>query len=127
MQVMKEENQIKQVCERFGLKGEYRYYKVINSGHINTTYCVYYFRDGEVKDYILQKVNTYLFKNPIEVMENISSVTEFIRAKIKQKKETSCIILKRKTGNIISLPKMGIFGGAVDTLMIPFVSSIRTI
>ena len=86
---MKEENQIKQVCERFGIKGEYLYYKVVNSGHINTTYCVYFSRNGELKDYILQKVNTYVFKNPIEVMDNISSVTEFIRAKIKQKQATA--------------------------------------
>ena len=86
---MKEETQIKQVCEKFAIQGEYLYYKVVNSGHINTTYCVYYFRDGAIKDYIFQKVNTYVFKNPIEVMENISSVTEFIRAKIKKEKGTA--------------------------------------
>ena len=77
------EERILQVCRIFNLKGEYRSFEVLNSGHINTTYCVYYFRDGEIKDYILQKVNTYVFKNPIEVMENISSVTEYVRAKIK--------------------------------------------
>ncbi len=83
------ENQIKQVCDRFGLKGEYRSYEVINSGHINTTYRVYFFRDGVIKDYILQRVNTYVFQNPVGVMDNISSVTEFIRAKIKAKQATA--------------------------------------
>ena len=63
---MKEEIQIKQVCEKFAIQGEYLYYKVVNSGHINTTYCVYFFRNGGIKDYILQKVNTYVFKNPIQ-------------------------------------------------------------
>ena len=77
------EERILEVCRIFNLKGEYRYFEVLNSGHINTTYCVYFFRDGELKDYILQKVNTYVFKNPIEVMENIASVTEYVRAKIK--------------------------------------------
>ena len=77
------EAKILDVCRVFNIRGEYRYFEVINSGHINTTYCVYFFRNGELKDYILQKVNTYVFKNPIEVMENISSVTEYIRAKIK--------------------------------------------
>ena len=66
-----EEKQILEVCKRFNLAGEYRYYEVLNSGHINTTYCVYYFRDNMIKDYILQRVNTYVFKNPVEVMENI--------------------------------------------------------
>lgn len=81
--------EIKSVCARFALKGEYLRYELINSGHINTTYRVYFFRDGEEKDYILQKVNTFVFKNPVEVMENISSVTEFIRRKIKQKQATA--------------------------------------
>ena len=84
-----EELTILEVCKRFALQGEYRYYEVINSGHINTTYRVYFFRDNEIKDYILQKVNTFVFKNPEEVMENISTVTEYIRAKIKQKQPTA--------------------------------------
>ncbi len=84
-----EEKQIIEVCGRFGLKGEYRSCEVINSGHINTTYRVYFFRDGEIKDYILQRVNTYVFQDPVSVMENISAVTEFIRAKIKQKQATA--------------------------------------
>lgn len=85
----REEQTIIEVCKRFNLKGEYRYYEVLNSGHINTTYCVYFFRDNEIKDYILQKVNTFVFKNPEEVMENIASVTEFVRAKIKEKQPTA--------------------------------------
>ncbi len=83
------EKQILEVCRRFNLQGEYRSYQVLNSGHINTTYQVFFFRDGELKDYILQRVNTYVFQDPVSVMENISSVTEFIRAKIKQKQTTA--------------------------------------
>ena len=84
-----EEKKIREVCDRFQIAGEYRSYEVINSGHINTTYCVYFFRHGELKDYILQKVNTYVFQDPISVMGNISLVTEFIRKKIKQKQATA--------------------------------------
>ncbi len=79
----KEEKQIIEVCEKFDIQGEYRRYERINSGHINTTYCVYFERHGELKDYILQRVNTYVFKDPVAVMENISQVTEYIREKIK--------------------------------------------
>ena len=81
--MQQEESQILEVCRRFGLKGEYKYYEVINSGHINSTYKVFFFRDGEMKDYIVQRVNTYVFQNPLDVMENIAQVTEYIRAKIK--------------------------------------------
>ena len=74
---------IEAVCRNFSIEGEYRSYEQVTSGHINKTYKVYFYRDGEVKDYILQRVNTYVFKNPVEVMNNIISVTEYIRAKIK--------------------------------------------
>ena len=77
------DREIKAVCEQFLIAGEYRSYETINSGHINTTYRVYYFRHGELKDYILQRVNTFVFRDPVGVMENISSVTEYIRSKIK--------------------------------------------
>ena len=83
------EQQIKEVCDKFCIKGEYRGFEVVNSGHINMTYRVFYFRNGEIKDYILQRVNTYVFKDPIGVMDNISSVTEFIRQKIKKVKGTA--------------------------------------
>ena len=74
---------IEALCRKFGIEGAYRSYEKVTSGHINKTYKVYFYRDGEVKDYILQGVNTYVFKNPIEVMNNIISVTEYIRSKIK--------------------------------------------
>ena len=84
-----EEKNIRAVCEKFQIAGEYRFFEVITSGHINTTYRVYFFRNGELKDYILQRVNTYVFQDPVSVMQNISMVTEFIRAKIKQKQATA--------------------------------------
>ena len=79
----REEELIVSVCAKFEIRGEYRGYEIVNSGHINTTYRVYFWRNGGLKDYILQRVNTYVFRDPVAVMENISAVTEFIRAKIK--------------------------------------------
>ena len=35
-----ETGEIKSVCEKFAIKGEYLRYELINSGHINTTYRV---------------------------------------------------------------------------------------
>ncbi len=84
-----EEKQIIEVCQRFQIAGEYHSFTTINSGHINSTYLVRYYRDGKEKDYILQRINTYVFQDPVGVMDNISSVTEFIRAKIKEKQPTA--------------------------------------
>lgn len=46
------------------------------NGHINDTYRV------EGSKYILQRINTSIFKNPQELMTNIENVTAFLRKKI---------------------------------------------
>ncbi len=73
----------------FGIEGEYVGFEQIKTGNINQTYLVTYHRDGEDKKYIIQKVNTYVFKNPEGVMQNIERVTEHIRAKVKETAETA--------------------------------------
>lgn len=78
-----DEKKIREICDEFSIAGEFVSYEMVTNGHINTTYKVYFRRNGELKDYIVQKINTYVFKNPVEVMENISSVTEYVRKKIK--------------------------------------------
>ena len=77
------EAKVLEALSRFAITGEYSHCEVLHGGHINETYRVYFIRNGELKDYILQRVNTYVFKTPVEMMENIVSVTEYIRAKIK--------------------------------------------
>lgn len=80
---------LKQVGELFGLEGEFKSVEVIKTGNINQTYLVTYFRENEDKKYIIQKVNTYVFKHPEEVMQNIERVTEHIRAKVKETEGTA--------------------------------------
>ena len=46
-------------------------------GHINDTFVA-----DSTPRYILQRVNTSIFKNPDELMENIVAVTEHLRKKI---------------------------------------------
>ena len=47
------------------------------NGHINDTYIT------NTKNYILQRINTNIFKNPDELMQNIENVTKHIRCKMK--------------------------------------------
>lgn len=76
-------NFIEDICREFGIEGDFKYFETLTNGHINTSFKVYFYRDGEMKDYCLQRINSYVFKNPQAVMENISNVTEYIRDKIK--------------------------------------------
>lgn len=71
-----------EVGEKFRLEGELESYELITHGNINTTYCVAY--KNPDKRYIFQKVNTYVFHAPVEIMKNIDLVTEHIRAKNKK-------------------------------------------
>ena len=73
---------LKSVGEKFRLKGSIYSYDTITHGNINSTYKVTYVEDDHsLKSYLFQKVNTVVFKNPIEIMENIDHVTTHIRNK----------------------------------------------
>ncbi len=45
------------------------------SGHINDTYCAWYNQAGLRIRYIHQRINHHVFKNPVQVMENVARVT----------------------------------------------------
>lgn len=67
------------VISQFDFDGELLNCCSYGSGHINDTYLLEY--DNGVK-VILQKMNTYIFKKPVELMENIMNVTSYLRNKI---------------------------------------------
>ena len=69
----------------FGFGPSCSYVKPFGEGHINETYAVY--MPGSrmhVPRYVLQRVNIHVFKNPAQVMENIFSVTEYLREVIRK-------------------------------------------
>lgn len=75
-------SRLKEVGKKFKLFGELFSYEPITMGNINSTYKVTYDRgDGVFKSYLFQRVNTHVFKNPVEIMENIDRVTSHIREK----------------------------------------------
>ncbi|HHY81239.1 MAG TPA: aminoglycoside phosphotransferase family protein [Clostridiales bacterium] len=64
----------------FDFEGKFFDIKSYGGGHINDTFAVRFERDnGSVKRYILQRINTHVFKNPVQLMENIVKITAHIR------------------------------------------------
>ena len=63
----------------FCLKGEPVACTPFGHGHINSTFKIVTDQGAE---YILQRINTYVFKNPIGVMDNAGAVTDYIRARV---------------------------------------------
>ncbi|PWM47021.1 MAG: mucin desulfatase [Clostridiales bacterium] len=76
---------LKQVGTAFGIKGEIIKTVQIDTGHINQTHFVLYKEeDGTEKGYTFQEINTYVFKNPKKMMDNIGKVTKHIRDKVRE-------------------------------------------
>lgn len=76
---------IKEIVSHFDFSGTLSSAEPTGSGLINTTYRLV-FSDGNVeKKYILQQINTSVFKKPDELMSNIMSVTGYLRNKISLK------------------------------------------
>ena len=90
MQDMSMENKLKQVGKAFNIAGDFISFEEIKVGNVNRTYRVNYVRDEDgkplEKSYIVQKINTYAFKQPELVMSNIDKVTENIRKKCPDRK-----------------------------------------
>ena len=75
------ESTLTRVCKAFRIPGEIVEWRPLTSGNINTTYYVACQEASEKKDYLVQCVNSYVFKHPERVMHNIELVTEHIRRK----------------------------------------------
>ncbi len=72
-----------QIAQHFFFDGEFLCAKPYGFGHINDTYAIYFKKsDGNIHRYILQRVNTYVFKKPEQLMHNIEMITEHLRAAI---------------------------------------------
>ena len=48
-------------------------------GHINSTFKI---ETDEGAEYVLQRINTYVFKDPVSLMNNAGAITDFIRARV---------------------------------------------
>lgn len=77
------EKELIELCKQFNIQGEFDSIEVVSNGHINSTFLIRFLEDGKIKEYILQKINKYVFKNPDEVMQNIFAVTNHIVKKLK--------------------------------------------
>lgn len=73
---------LEQVSRLFRIEGTYVGSEMIQVGNVNKTYEVkFILPEGTPKSFLVQNVNTYAFRHPVELMDNIDKVTEHIRAK----------------------------------------------
>jgi hypothetical protein len=67
---------LREVSALFDMRADLVHGYIYGSGHINDTYCAHYDQAGLRLRYIHQRINTNVFKTPIELMENVDRVTK---------------------------------------------------
>ncbi|MGO9337374.1 MAG: phosphotransferase enzyme family protein [Terracidiphilus sp.] len=75
---MNEQLRSAEVVRQFQIEGGLSAVAPYGSGHINDTYCAVFNDAGVPARYILQRINTAIFKNPAALMENIQRVTSHL-------------------------------------------------
>ncbi|NLC45022.1 MAG: aminoglycoside phosphotransferase family protein [Clostridiales bacterium] len=82
---------LKEVSDQYILPGSLKAFTQCVNGHINDTYRVLLRIDNATeKEYIFQRINDYVFKEPIKVMRNIKEISKHTRPKIT---EDTCDII----------------------------------
>ena len=69
------------ICRKFRLQGDLLLYRLIPNGHINTAYYVALYDGKEVRQFLAQQVNWYVFREPVPMMHNIDLITQHIMSK----------------------------------------------
>ena len=70
---------MEQAAYAFLLEGKPEKCEVFGHGHINHTLKI---TTDTGAEYVLQKINTYVFKDPVRLMENVSAVTRFLHSRV---------------------------------------------
>ncbi len=88
---------LKAVAEQFMILGDVEKIQEYGSGHINRTYLV----ETSKEAYILQKINTHIFQNVDQLMENVEGVTSFLAKRIRERGGDP----KRETLQLVKTPE----------------------
>ena len=70
---------IENVVSQFSISGSFVSTEPYGSGHINDTRLVIIDSPNGKEQYILQKINKNVFKEPAKLMENFANVTEYLK------------------------------------------------
>ncbi len=75
-------NTANELLAAFTFEGELENIKQLHDGHINDTYVFDFNDNGTKHSYLVQVLNTYVFKQPDALMNNVVGITKHLRNKI---------------------------------------------
>lgn len=104
-----EHKEIAAILPHFSIDGELVGLREYGSGHINATYLAEMKQNGETQKYILQRINTDIFKNTDHLMANVTNVTSYLTKQIQARggdpnRETLQVIPVRNGGSYYKAP-----------------------
>lgn len=112
------EEDVRMSASHYDIAGEIIDVEECHNGHINRTYFLTYDNEGIRRRYVMQMVNTDIFKKPDEVMENIVNVTEHIKkgliAKGIDPDRRTLNVVWTKSGNWGHVDRRGIYWRMYD-------------
>ena len=73
----------REIIEHFNIPGRFIGYTEISTGNINQTYRLHVCSDCD-EYYMAQRINTFVFKRPAVMMDNICRVTDHLQKKLQQ-------------------------------------------
>lgn len=76
----------REISALFDMRSDFLHGSPYGSGHINDTYCATFDQAGWRVRYIIQRINTTVFKKPALLMENIERVTRHALARLHEEK-----------------------------------------
>jgi hypothetical protein len=92
--VMSVELNVSSILNQFEITGELAAVTPYGSGHINDTYCATYLDAGHPRRFILQRINSDIFKNPLALMKNIQRTTSHLSAQIQGQPDSERRVLR---------------------------------
>lgn len=80
--MLEHESTIRKVLKQYEIAGDLCDMTQLVNGHINDTFQVCLDDNGDKRQYILQRINDYVFKNPALVMDNIREISQYLENRL---------------------------------------------
>jgi hypothetical protein len=71
----------KEIADRFRINGQFIRSRRWGSGNVNDTFLTEFRCNGELKHYVHQRINHFVFTDPVGLMENVRRVTDHLVTK----------------------------------------------
>ena len=94
------QQKLKKLIYQFNIYGDFIVGIPFGNGHVNDTFILNFDQGGVRLNYVLQRINGDVFKEPVKVMENVDRVTSHILTKIKKTHTET----KRRTIRLLRTP-----------------------